>query len=153
MRSTTIPRAHVPGNADYANDAEQIVETIREQHKEGSTFVKIYETGPDAMVAQVSSMPRKPDLRIEPAGGRAGRRGFLGFSHALSVHRGAAQGGVDEAARLGMNVGVHDQGEPGALFAAKAGVASIDHASQLSEETMRLMKEKHIPAVPDFHDF
>src|SRR5579872_4095516 len=41
------PAAHVPGNADYANDAEQIVETIREQHKQGSTFVKIYETGPD----------------------------------------------------------------------------------------------------------
>jgi imidazolonepropionase-like amidohydrolase len=52
-----------------------------------------------------------------------------------------------------MNVGVHDQGEPGALFAAKAGVASIDHASQLSEETMRLMKEKHIPAVPTFTIF
>jgi imidazolonepropionase-like amidohydrolase len=29
-------------------------------------------------------------------------------------------------------------------------VASIDHADQLSEETMRLMKEKGIPAVPTF---
>jgi imidazolonepropionase-like amidohydrolase len=29
-------------------------------------------------------------------------------------------------------------------------VASIDHATQLSDETMRLMKEKHIPAVPTF---
>jgi imidazolonepropionase-like amidohydrolase len=52
-----------------------------------------------------------------------------------------------------MNVGVHDQGEPGALFAVKAGVASIDHASQLSDVTMQLMKEKHIPAVPTFTIF
>jgi imidazolonepropionase-like amidohydrolase len=45
---------------------------------------------------------------------------------------------------------VHANGEPGTLFAARAGVASIDHAAQLSDETMRLMKQKHIPAVPTF---
>jgi imidazolonepropionase-like amidohydrolase len=44
-------------------------------------------------------------------------------------------------------------GEPGTLYAAQAGVASIDHATQLSAETMRLMKEKHIPAVPTFTIF
>ncbi len=44
-------------------------------------------------------------------------------------------------------------GEPGTLYAAQAGVASIDHATQLSDETMRLMREKHIPAVPTFTIF
>ena len=44
-------------------------------------------------------------------------------------------------------------GEPGTLYAAQAGVASIDHATQLSDETMRLMKEKHIPAIPTFAIF
>jgi imidazolonepropionase-like amidohydrolase len=44
------PAQHVLSNADYANNAEQLVEVIREQHKEGSDFVKIYETGPDRMV-------------------------------------------------------------------------------------------------------
>jgi imidazolonepropionase-like amidohydrolase len=44
-------------------------------------------------------------------------------------------------------------GEPGTLYAAQAGVASIDHATQLSDETMRIMKEKHIPAVPTFAIF
>jgi imidazolonepropionase-like amidohydrolase len=57
---------------------------------------------------------------------------------------------VDEAARLGTNVGVHDQAEPGTFYAAEAGVASIDHAAQLSDKTMALMKEKHIPSVPTF---
>src|SRR5947208_1882473 len=41
-------------------------------------------------------------------------------------------------------------GEPGALYAAQAGVASVDHAFQLSEATMRLMRQKHIFAVPTF---
>ncbi len=44
-------------------------------------------------------------------------------------------------------------GEPGTLYAAQAGVTSIDHATQLSDETMRLMREKHIPAVPTFAIF
>src|SRR6201996_5970468 len=44
-------------------------------------------------------------------------------------------------------------GEPGTLYAAQAGVASIDHASQLSDETVRLMREKDIFAVPTFTIF
>ena len=60
---------------------------------------------------------------------------------------------VDEAARLGTTVAVHAMGEPGTLYAAQAGVASIDHASQLSSETMAIMKQKHIAAVPTFAVF
>ncbi len=48
---------------------------------------------------------------------------------------------------------MHATGEPGTLFAAQAGVASIDHADQLSDETMRLMREKQIFAVPTFTIF
>jgi imidazolonepropionase-like amidohydrolase len=62
-------------------------------------------------------------------------------------------GAVTEAARLGTKVGVHCMGEPGALWAAQAGVESIDHAAQLSDETMRIMREKDIPAVPTFTIF
>src|SRR5437763_201651 len=39
---------------------------------------------------------------------------------------------------------------PGPLHAARAGVASIDHAVQLSDETMRLIREKQMFAVPTF---
>jgi len=45
---------------------------------------------------------------------------------------------------------VHATGEPGTLYAVRAGVESVDHAYQLSDETMRLMKEKRIFAVPTF---
>jgi imidazolonepropionase-like amidohydrolase len=57
---------------------------------------------------------------------------------------------VHEAARVGKHVAVHAMGEPGTLYAARAGVVSIDHAYQLGEETVRLMREKQIFAVPTF---
>ena len=60
---------------------------------------------------------------------------------------------VKEAARLGKKVAVHATGEPGTLYAAQAGVVSIDHANQLGDETMRLMREKQIFAVPTFTIF
>jgi imidazolonepropionase-like amidohydrolase len=122
------PAQHVLSNADYANSATQIVEVIREQHKEGSDFVKIYETGPDRMIDGVLHTPYQyTEAQLAAA--------------------------VQEAQRLGTFVGVHAMGEPGTLYAAQAGVASIDHATHLSDETMRLMKEKGIFAVPTFAIF
>jgi imidazolonepropionase-like amidohydrolase len=122
------PAQHVLSNADYANSSDQLVEVIRAQHKEGSNFVKIYETGPDKMTDGVLHTPYQyTEAQLAAA--------------------------VDETRRLGSGVAVHAMGEPGTLYAAKAGVASIDHATQLSDETMHLMREKQIPAVPTFAIF
>lgn len=151
------PAQHVLSNADYANDMEQLIETIREQHKEGSSFVKIYETGPDSMSpAGQNTPPCEYDGALCAAnalGAQQGDAEFWAFHTPYQYTVDQLKAAVAEAARLGMNVGVHDQGEPGALFAAEAGVASIDHASQLSDKTMALMKERHIPAVPTFQIF
>jgi imidazolonepropionase-like amidohydrolase len=122
------PAQHVLPNADYANSTDQLIEVIRQQHKEGSDFVKIYETGHDQMID-----------------------GNLRTPYQYTEAQLAAA--VEEARRLGTTIGVHAQGEPGTLYAVQAGVASIDHATQLSDETMRLMIEKKIPAVPTFAIF
>jgi imidazolonepropionase-like amidohydrolase len=122
------PAQHVLSNADYANSAEQIVAVMRAQHKEGSDFAKVYETGPDHMVDGVLHTP---------------------YQYSVAELTAA----VAEAKRLGTVVAVHAMGEPGTHYAAEAGVASIDHATQLSEETMRLMREKGIFAVPTFAIF
>jgi imidazolonepropionase-like amidohydrolase len=119
------PAQHVLPNADLANTAEQLVEVIRAQHKEGADAVKIYQTGHDAIV-----------------------NGTLRTPYQYTEEQLAAA--VAEARRLGEQVAVHAQGEPGTLYAAQAGVASIEHATQLSDETMRLMIQKKIPAVPTF---
>lgn len=122
------PAQHVLPNADHANNADEIVAVIREQHKEGSTFVKMYETGPDRMV-----------------------NGALQTPYQYSVEQ--LRAAVAEAERLKVTVAVHATGEPGTHYAAEAGVTSIEHATQLSDATMQLMKEKHIPAVPTFAIF
>ncbi|MBS0389507.1 MAG: amidohydrolase family protein, partial [Proteobacteria bacterium] len=122
------PEQHVLSNATAANSADELVSVIREQHKQGSDFVKIYETGKDRLSDGVFSTP---------------------YQYTTAQLKAA----VDEAARLGTTVAVHAQGEPGTQFAAEAGVASIDHATQLSDATMRLMKSRNIPAVPTFAVF
>jgi len=122
------PDQHILSNATYANSADDLVAVMRQQHKEGSDFAKIYETGKDDL----------PD----------------GILHSPYQYTAAQlKAAVDEAARLGGSVAVHAMGEPGTLYAAQAGVASIDHATLLSDETMRIMKEKKIPAVPTFTVF
>ena len=122
------PDIHMPSNATVANDTAELMTVIRQQHKEGSDFVKIYETGHDEM-----------------------RNGTLHTPYQYTLEQ--MKAAVAEAARLGATVAVHANGEPGTLYAAQAGVASIDHATQLGEETMRIMKEKNIPAVPTFTVF
>lgn len=119
------PAQHVLSNADYANNSEQLIEVMREQYKEGSDFTKIYETGYDSVHDGILSTP------------------FQYTEAQLSA-------AVQEAARLGKHVAVHATGEPGTLYAARAGVASVDHSFQLGDETMRVMHEKHIFAVPTF---
>ncbi len=148
------PEQHVLGNADYANDTEQLIETMRAQHKDGSTFAKIYVTGPDRMVPHGSAPclgdPLCAQLGI---GEQAGDPEFWDFNTSYQYTEPELRAAVIEAARLGTNVGVHCQGEPAARMAVEAGVAAIDHATQLSDGTMAMMKARNIPAVPTFTIF
>jgi imidazolonepropionase-like amidohydrolase len=122
------PAQHVLANADYANNADELVAVIRQQFKEGADFIKIYETGADSIRDGKLSTPYQyTEAQLEAA--------------------------VKEAARLSKHVAVHATGEPGTLYAAQAGVVSIDHGDQLSEETMRVMKDRQIFAVPTFTIF
>ena len=119
------PAQHVLSNATRANNTAELVAVIREQVKEGADFIKIYETGPDSV-----------------------SDGRLVTNYQYTEAELAAA--IGEAARVRRRVAVHATGEPGTLWAATAGVVSIDHALQLSDQTMRLMRDKHIFAVPTF---
>jgi imidazolonepropionase-like amidohydrolase len=119
------PEQRVLSNATYANNAGEIVAVIRQQVKEGADFIKVYETGPDSL-----------------------RDGH--FATPFQYTEAELRAAVEEAARTGKHVAVHATGEPGTLYAARAGVVSVDHAYQLSDETMRIMREKQIFAVPTF---
>ena len=122
------PDQHIMSNATYANNTDELITAIRQQFKEGADFIKIYQTGADRMRdGKLTSPYQYTEPQLEAA--------------------------VKEAARVGKVVAVHATAEPGTLFAAQAGVVSIDHANQLGDETIRLMKEKGIFAVPTFTIF
>ena len=57
---------------------------------------------------------------------------------------------VDEAARHDIPVLVHAHGDEGARAAVLAGARSIEHGTYLSEETIRLMKERGTWLVPTY---
>ncbi len=123
------PEQHVLSNADYADTSGEIVKIIREQRKGGADFTKIYETGKDTFADGIFRTP---------------------FQYTVEQ----LQAGVAEALRLGQGSGhgvaVHATGEPGTGYAVAAGVASVDHAYQLSDATMAAMKGNEIYAVPTF---
>ena len=119
------PEQRVLPNATWANNANELVAVIRDQFKLGADFIKVYETGRDSVSDGKLTTPYQyTEAELAAA--------------------------VQEAARVGKHVAVHATGEPGTLYAARAGVASIDHAFQLSDETMRVMHDKQIFAVPTF---
>jgi imidazolonepropionase-like amidohydrolase len=119
------PAQQVLSNADYANNSTELIEVMRAQRKQGADFTKIYETGPDHLEGNTFTTPYQyTEAQLAAA--------------------------VAEADRTGSFVGVHCTGEPGASYAAEAGVASIDHAYNLSPTTMKMMREKQIYAVPTF---
>ncbi len=123
------PAQHILSNADYADSADEIVKVIRQQRKDGADFTKMYETGRDRFAGGVFSTPYQyTEEELKAAVTEASR--FDG--------------------RPGHGVAVHATGEPGTGYAVAAGVMSVDHAYQLSAATMRMMKEKAIPAVPTF---
>jgi len=125
------PAQHVLSNADYADSTEDLIKVIREQRKGGADFTKIYETGKDSFRDGVFKTPYQyTEAQLAAAIAEAARTG----------------GGIHS----GRGVAVHATAEPGTGYAVAAGVASVDHAYQLSEATMKAMHEKEIYAVPTF---
>jgi imidazolonepropionase-like amidohydrolase len=125
------PAQNVLSNADYADSAEEIVKVMREQRKGGADFTKIYETGKDSLRDGKFTTPYQ----------------YTTDQLAAAVAEAARTGGTSASGR---GVAVHATGEPGTGFAVAAGVASVDHAYQLSDATMAAMKAKQIYAVPTF---
>ncbi len=123
------PAQNVLSNADRANSTDEILATIRAQRKEGADFTKMYETGHESLLDGQFHAPYQYTLdQLKAAVAEANR--------------------IDP--RPGHGVAVHATGEPGTGFAAEARVASVDHAYQLSGNTMALMKANGIYAVPTF---
>jgi len=112
--------------ADYrrgvADGIDAAVKAVRYQIKHGATWIKICAT--------------------------AGVLSFEGPVGAQQLSDEEMRAIVQEAARHGMKVAAHAHGAEGILAAVKAGVASIEHGSMISDEAIALMKKKGTYLVP-----
>jgi len=107
-----------------ADGVDEVIKAVRYQAKHGVKVIKVCATG-----------------------------GVFSFSNNAPV--GAQQYSqeeldtiVREASKLGLKVVAHAHGTEGINAAVKAGVASIDHGSILSDESVKLMKQRGTYLVP-----
>ena len=105
-----------------ADGVEEAVKAVRWQIKRGAQVIKISAT------AGVTS--------VEPTMG------------AQQMTKEEIKAVVDEATRHGLKVAAHAHGTEGIIAAIQAGVASIEHGSFLTDEAIRLMKERGTYLVP-----
>jgi imidazolonepropionase-like amidohydrolase len=98
-----------------ANNADEVRQRVREILNRGADLIKIIATG------AVLAPGTKP--------------GVQEFSEE-EIHA-----AVTEAAKYGARVAAHAHGPEGINAAVKAGVASIEHGSLMTDESIRLMKE------------
>ena len=83
------PAAHVPGNADYADGADDLIRVMREQRKQGADFTKIYETGADRLVN--GRLETHLNIRRRSCGRRSPRQSARGRAWACTARESPAR--------------------------------------------------------------
>lgn len=112
-----------PGPADgVINSPDEGRKAVRQRYKEGSDLIKITATGGVLSVARSVDNPQfKPE-------------------ELAAI--------VETANDYGFHVAAHAHGAEGAKRAILAGVSSIEHGTFMTDEVMRLMKERGVWYVP-----
>lgn len=108
--------------AGAADGPDEVVKAVRYQIKHGAKWIKMCAT--------------------------AGIFSFEGPVGAQQYSEAELRAGVDEARRHGLRVAVHAHGTDGIIASLHAGVASIEHGSMLTPETITLMKTQGVWLVP-----
>ena len=110
-----------------ADGVDEVIKAVRYQAKHGVRVIKVCAT------AGVFSFSNNA-----PVG-------------ALQYSLEELQAIVREASKLGLKVAAHAHGTEGINTAVVAGVASIEHGSILSDESVKLMKERGTYLVPNLY--
>ncbi len=115
----------------------------------------VNERGPDSGIADgADAMTRATRYQIKHGAGVikiCATAGVLSFEKSLGAQQmseSEMRAVVEEAARHGLRVAAHAHGTQGIIAAARAGVASIEHASILDDEAIRVLKEHGTWIVP-----
>jgi imidazolonepropionase-like amidohydrolase len=105
-----------------ADGVDEVLKAIRYQIKHGAKVIKVCAT--------------------------AGVLSFEGPVGTQQYSEEELRAAVEEAARHGVRVAAHAHGTEGIMAAVRAGVASIEHGSILTDEAIALMKERGTYLVP-----
>jgi len=111
-----------PTETQVVDGADEIRRAVRQSYKDGADLVKIAATGGVLSLAKSGQAPLFTDEELAAV--------------------------VQTAKDYGMKVAAHAHGDEGMQRAIKAGVASIEHGTFMSDETIRLMKEHGTYYVP-----
>jgi len=123
-RGITITGGHGMEVGRIADGADAVRAATREQVAVGATVIKLFSTG------GVLGEGAGPELAAyTPEETRAA---------------------VDEAHRAGVRITTHAHGAEGMRIAAEVGIDSIEHATLLDQQTIRMIKEKDVALVPTF---
>ena len=123
-RGITITGGHGMEVGRIADGPDAVRAATREQVAVGATVIKLFSTG------GVLGEGAGPELAAyTPEESRAA---------------------VDEAHRAGIRITTHAHGAEGMRIAAAAGIDSIEHATLLDQQTIRVIKEKDVALVPTF---
>lgn len=105
-----------------ANSPDEIRRVVRQRYKDGADLIKIAATGGVLSLAKSGQAPLFTDDEVATV--------------------------VVTAKDYGMKVAAHAHGDVGMQRAIRAGVASIEHGTYMSDETIKLMKEHGTYYVP-----
>jgi imidazolonepropionase-like amidohydrolase len=123
-RGITITGGHGMEVGRVADGADAVRGATREQVAVGAAVIKLFSTG------GVLGEGAGPELAAySPEETRAA---------------------VEEAHRAGIRITTHAHGAEGMRIASEAGVDSIEHATLLDQQTIRVIKERNVALVPTF---
>ena len=111
-----------PRHDTVCNGADNCREAVRQRYQDGADSIKITATGGVLSIAKSGTAPQFTDEELAAI--------------------------MSTAHDYGMKVAAHAHGDEGMRRAVRAGIDSIEHGTFMSDETMRLMKEKGTHYVP-----
>jgi imidazolonepropionase-like amidohydrolase len=120
--ATELQEALAPRLPGTANGPDEMRAGVRQRYKDGADFIKIAATGGVLSLAKSGQAPLFTEAELAAV--------------------------VETARDYGMKVAAHAHGDEGMLRAVRAGVHSIEHGTFMTDEIMRVMKEKGTYYVP-----
>ena len=120
------PLVHIDGINGIADGVDAVRKKVRENVKYGADVIKILATAGALSEEESGGLPQYTLEEMKAA--------------------------VEEAAIWGKKVAAHAHGTEGIKLAIRAGVASVEHASFIDEEGIKLAIEKGTYLVPDIYN-